>query len=238
VARAGGTTRACPGSDAARHAAAARAANASVVFVERPSPFEDGASLEALRTLCEGVADVGALVLVDESYGNYLPPRLSAVHLALEVTNLVVLRGLSKAYSLGGLRLGYAVASHPAAARVRAAVPPLGVASLSLRIGRAVLARGDMAGRLRARVSTARAEAAALLDGSGMVELLPSCDALPLLLCRGDAADVQGRLAERGVISKRQPFWCSESGALRHVCRLSVPLEPERIAALRRLLRA
>ena len=55
-----------------------------------------------------------ALVVVDEAFMDFLPPdqEQSLVEMVAEHENLVVLRSLTKFYSMPGLRLGYAIA-HP-----------------------------------------------------------------------------------------------------------------------------
>jgi histidinol-phosphate/aromatic aminotransferase/cobyric acid decarboxylase-like protein len=239
VGRAGGRIPAAAAAEAgaAEHAAAARAGGAGLVLVDRPELAGGPArSADWLLELCQRVAPGGTTVVVDESYANYSPPALSAAGLATEVGNLVVLRGLAKAYWLGGLRLGYCVTSAPLTATVRAVLPPLQASPLSLRLGAAVLRLGDVTGRLRARIGVAKAETLSLLHGGGLPLARGAGEHVPYVLL--PASDVAGRdrLDRLGVLGKRQPCWSGPAGGPRQLHRLSVPLRPERLAELRRRL--
>jgi L-threonine-O-3-phosphate decarboxylase len=58
--------------------------------------------------------DRSSLVVVDEAFMDFLPPpqQCSLIGMVQDFPNLVILRSLTKFYSLPGLRLGYAIA-HP-----------------------------------------------------------------------------------------------------------------------------
>jgi histidinol-phosphate/aromatic aminotransferase/cobyric acid decarboxylase-like protein len=230
VARRGGRCVAGPSeSEAKEHALAARSVGAALVVLERPSFVGDRfADPRELRTLCHDAGD--AIVLVDESNANYCPPAFSAAPLVPELDNLIVLRGFSKGYGLGGLRLGFAVASPSLRERVRALVPPLLASSLSLRIGAAVLRSGDVARPLRDRIAESRAELSRLLQKAGFTELVRASEPLPYALL--DECDGP-RLERMGVLGKRHVRWSGAAGRGERIYRVSAPLAPAR----RRLLR-
>ncbi|QMU71824.1 aminotransferase class I/II-fold pyridoxal phosphate-dependent enzyme [Streptacidiphilus sp. P02-A3a] len=216
-----------------------RALGCRLILVERPSlvnavgPAND---VEDLRELCEAVAAQGAVVVVDESYANYCPPSFSSSVLVEELANLVVLRGLSKAYGMGGLRLAYAV-SHPALTpRVRAVVPPMLASSLSLRMGAAVLSLGDATSPLRQRVQAGKAEMTRLLTAAGLPPADLSHPHVPYVMY--DEQDVAARqhLEGRGIMGKLQPLWSERALGIAHKYRVSVPLSDERMAEFRQRL--
>jgi histidinol-phosphate/aromatic aminotransferase/cobyric acid decarboxylase-like protein len=66
------------------------------------------------RQIIEPYLEQFALVVVDEAFMDFLPPeqQQSLISLVQDYPNLVILRSLTKFYSLPGLRLGYCIA-HP-----------------------------------------------------------------------------------------------------------------------------
>lgn len=207
-----------------------------VWFLERPSLAGDAfANLAELAALCDDAARDGAIVVVDESNASYYPPSWSAIPLAIARENLVVVHGFSKAYGLGGLRLGFCAAAKALSERLRAVVPPLLASSLSLRLGARVLELGDVTASLRARIAAHHGEAIELFERAGIAPFAPSAH-LPYVLSR--AGDEQlARLEARGVRGKHHPFWAAERGTIDRIYRLSVPLNEARMERLRRLLR-
>lgn len=82
-----------------------------LVFVCNPNnPTGSLVSLQTIETLLTMTRD-RALVVVDEAYIDFCP-EASAVNLLARHSNLVILRTLSKAFALAGLRCGFTLA-HP-----------------------------------------------------------------------------------------------------------------------------
>lgn len=85
------------------------------------------------------------LVVVDEAFMDFLPPQeqQSLIPLIKDYPNLVVLRSLTKFYSIPGLRLGFAVAHPDRIQRWQKRRDPWSVNTLAAAVGVAVLADSD-----------------------------------------------------------------------------------------------
>ena len=77
------------------------------------NPHNPTGKLFSLKAIAP-VLEQFALVVADEAFMDFIPPaeQQSLVGMVKEFPNLVILRSLTKFYSLPGLRLGYAIA-HP-----------------------------------------------------------------------------------------------------------------------------
>jgi histidinol-phosphate/aromatic aminotransferase/cobyric acid decarboxylase-like protein len=223
--------------DADGHAVHILRTGADVVLLERPAMSGDTASVEAVRALCQALAGTDVLVVIDESNANYCPVGFSAAPLVTEAGNLVVLRGLSKAFHLGGLRLGYVICCPALATRVRSMLVPLQVSSLSLQLGRAAIDGDDRCAALRERIRVAKARMAALLGQSTCPRAWRVADFAPYFFF---PADVPTRhwIDAHGILGKLQPFWIGARHAIGHEYRVSVPLSEERMALCARKLAA
>ena len=220
-----------PGSSPSDHADTIALHDPALVFVERPQLVNDSYSdLDAVHELCDSARRAGAAVVIDESNANYYPQSFSATSLTTKVDNLVVLRGLSKSYGLGGLRFAYCVASSAMRERLAGCVPPLLASSISLRIAIAVVANGDVTGPLRARIAASKPQTAELLRLVLGERVEVSSGWLPYLLVP-DEPGVAAELAEIGVQGKQHLLW-SEGGGV-STLRLSVPLADKRMQILR-----
>ncbi len=99
------------------------ASSAKLVFLCSPNnPTGGVVTNDAVARLCRTLSG-RALVIVDEAYAEF-SGRPSAIALRRDHSNLVILRTLSKAYALAGLRIGTVIA-HPDVVRLlRAILPP------------------------------------------------------------------------------------------------------------------
>jgi histidinol-phosphate aminotransferase len=92
-----------------------------------------------LRRLCA----VAPVVLLDQAYVDFAEGEDDALPLLAELGNLVVFRTLSKAYSVAGLRVGFAAAREDVAAEIGKAILPFSVDLGAEEIALAALARRE-----------------------------------------------------------------------------------------------
>lgn len=132
----------------------ARAArDAALLFVVSPNNPTglacSAAELARLRALAPR-----PLLVVDAAYEEFAAEPLTQAALALP--NTIVLRTLSKAWGLAGLRSGFALGAPELLAPLRRLALPFAIATPSIALACAALATGE--GAMRARVERVRAE--------------------------------------------------------------------------------
>ena len=158
--------------------ATAEEASARLVWLCSPNnPTGDLYTLDEIERLAVGL---GAVVVVDEVYLEFAeqalgvaPNSLSAISLQERHSNILVLRSLSKAHGLAGLRVGYLVVPEDLAARFDAVRLPLSVAGPSVEIAVEALRDVEPARARRAASLVERQRLAATLENLGC-RVLPS----------------------------------------------------------------
>jgi histidinol-phosphate aminotransferase len=129
----------------------------AVVCVVTPNnPTGAVATIDDVRAVAEAAPH--AVVLLDQAYAELADEDLTAPALALP--NVLVVRSMSKAYGLAGLRIGYAIGAPEVIGWMRAAAGPYTVAGPSIQIAmkRLALPMDDV----NAYLARARAEREAL----------------------------------------------------------------------------
>lgn len=88
---------------------AAQMNNAAAQLVFIVNPHAPSGSLRSVEQLAAIAEQLDGVLLIDEAYVNFVDPSLNhdTTKLVREMDNVLILRTLSKGYSLAGLRFGY-----------------------------------------------------------------------------------------------------------------------------------
>jgi histidinol-phosphate aminotransferase len=196
-----------------------------VAVVSPNNPTGGVIPVPTIRTLAEAAQTVTAAMLVDLAYVEFASEDPTADLLALG--NVVVVRTLSKAYGLAGLRVGYAIAPPTIAEWLRTTGGPYPVSGVSLRLALAAF-ESDPAVRATYinRVRAERAELTRQLTASG-AQVLASNGNFVSAYVR-DSADLRERLAALGVAIRA----FEGGGDLTNLVRITTPGNAEHFARL------
>ena len=182
-----------------RQAVRAAARGAAVVWLCNPNNptgrLEPDGLIEAL--LGDLAADArtdgqpAPVVVLDEAYSEFV--GLSLAGMRASYPRLIVVRTISKAYALAGLRVGFAIAPRETLAQVEPYRPPGSVSTISVSIATEVLGDpGVIAGNLK-RVEIERAR---LADGLRAAGWQPEPSVTNFVLVPFAGADAAARAAE------------------------------------------
>ena len=185
---------------------------AQVVWLCSPNnptalPEPDGA-VEALLTALAGDAAAAGreppVVVLDEAYAEFTGRSL--VELRHRYSNLIVVRTMSKAYALAGLRVGFALARPEMIARLNPVRPPGSVSTVSVTIATEALLDPTLAANNVARVRRERDRLRGALIGLGWrVGRSVTNFLLVDLGSRERAAAVAEGLLSRGLVPRTFP---------------------------------
>lgn len=105
-----------------------------LIMLCRPNnPTGSLLSLREIATLCQRYQQK-AMIVVDEAYIEF-SGAMSAITLLPQYDNLIVLRTLSKAYGLAGLRLGCVIASPMVVSTLKKLIAPFSLSSAVVDLG-------------------------------------------------------------------------------------------------------
>lgn len=178
-----------------------------VIVVNPNNPDGFIVAKEKLLAIAEQLRPRGGLLVVDEAFMDVGPDRTSLAD-EIEAGGIIVLRSFGKFYGLPGLRLGFALATEPIAARFAASLGPWPVSGAALAVGAVALADKSWregtrrfltqaAGRLDAMLNAAKLEIA---GGTALFRLARTSQASELFQHLGRAGILTRRFAE-------QPSW-------------------------------
>ncbi len=200
--------------------------DANAVFLVSPNnPTGSTITEPELRKM----AEAARFVVLDAAYVEFADGDLTGP--ALDMGNVVVVRTLSKAYGLAGLRVGYLLGPPDLIEEISAYGSPYSVSSLSVAIAMERLGRpGDEIAAFVDEVRSERDELAKLLGALG-VQSIPSQGNF-ILAEVGDAQWVTDACVALGVGIRRFP----DRDGLRDRVRITLPGDPDDFARLEHVL--
>ena len=206
----------------------------SLVYIDNPNnPTGQIIPLTELREVALRARECGACVVIDEAYGDFMPPENSAATLLHALDNVIVLRTFSKGWGLAGLRAGYLLASEELVAAIGKLSNPYVVSEPARLIADAAL--GDNGFLPACREKIAACKPALLASLGHCLHAAHTGDTVPIcLLIHEDAGcDLSALLAEKGVgvVSGADFMGLSANSA-----RLRLPA-PEQLDALAAILK-
>jgi histidinol-phosphate aminotransferase len=173
------------------------AAEAAITFIASPnSPSGHVVAIEQLRELASRVKGVLA---VDEAYVDFAEG--SALPLVREFENVIVLRTLSKGYSLAGLRMGFGVANPKLLAGLFKVKDSYNIDAIAIQVGTAAMRDQAYKNECAAKVMRDRSLLMGDLKQLGF-EMRPSHGNFLLATVPGeqDAAKLYMALKQRGIL--------------------------------------
>ena len=172
------------------------AREASLVFIDSPNN-PTGSLLVAPKRLAELAEEARGFVVVDEAYYEF--SGVTVAGLVESYDRLLVVRTFSKAFSMAGLRVGYAIAPRNIATRLRR-LAPFPASKPSIAAALEALRRLDHVSRVVAHVRRWREVMRERLNSMGARAYRSHANFILVDLKVSNAAE---RLAEKGVIVRK-----------------------------------
>jgi histidinol-phosphate aminotransferase len=183
---------------------------ARVLYLCSPNnPTGTAASRAAIERVLRGAS---GLVILDEAYAEFAEE--SWLGEAIRMPHLLVVRTLSKAFGLAGLRVGYGVGHAGLIARLEEARGPYRVAALAERVAAAALSE-DLEW-MRARAACVRRDRARLVHALTALGFAPLSSAANFVLVPvPDAHTTAERMRRAGVVVRAFPALTRVGDAVR-----------------------
>ena len=170
--------------------------NPSGIFICNPNnPTGQYLGAREIQKIVSAFPD--SLIVLDEAYIAFTGRREDSADLT-RASNVLMVRSMTKDYSLAGLRLGYAIASEEIITALKKVRPPWNVNSAAQRVGVAALAcPGYLAGSM-ARIHASLLYLTGELRKLGF-KIIPT-DANFFMFKVGDAAGFKNRMLQKGIL--------------------------------------
>lgn len=172
----------------------------SLIYLDNPNnPTGQNIAPDGLRLILDRAAQVGACVISDEAYGDYLDPKDSAITLLSEYSNLIIMRSFSKGTGLAGMRAAYVAASSDIITQIDKVSNPYCISGIGRRLAIAALEDTAFVEENRHRLAAAKRTLRECTgENLNMAATLDSCS-ICLLTHRDETCDLADLFASFGV---------------------------------------
>lgn len=172
------------------------AANGAVTFVASPnSPSGHGIAVQELRQLA---AQLAGVLVIDEAYVDFAEE--TALPLVKEFQNVIILRTLSKGYSLAGLRLGFGIANPDLLSGLFKVKDSYNIDAIACQIGAAAIRDQTYKNECAEKVKASRAKLAIDLKQLGFQVRNSQANFLLVQPPQGNAEQIYLALKQRGIL--------------------------------------
>ncbi len=200
-----------------------RAGNAAILVAVNPNnPDGRFSPHKELAAAMHPLKRREGLLIVDEAFADAVESHSLLPHVA-RLDHTLVLRSAGKFFGAGGVRLGFAMTSHPIAGRLRAALGAWPISAQALAFGQAALADAEWAAMQRTRLSGSASALDAVLTEAGF--RVVGGTALFRLAEHPQSWELFAHLAGKGILTR--PF------KNRAALRFGLPGGPDELARLR-----
>jgi histidinol-phosphate aminotransferase len=179
------------------------AANGAVTFVASPnSPSGHGIAIQELRQLA---AQLSGVLVIDEAYVDFAEE--TALPLVKEFQNVIILRTMSKGYSLAGLRLGFGIANPGLLSGLFKVKDSYNIDAIACQIGAAAIKDQAYKNECAEKVKVSRAKLAIDLKQLGFQVGNSQANFLLVQPLKGNAEEIYVALKQRGILVRyfKQP---------------------------------
>jgi histidinol-phosphate aminotransferase len=192
-----------------------------LMFCSPNNPTGNLMDLDLIASVCEQYANQ-SIIVVDEAYIEFANAK-SAVTLIPKFENLIVLRTLSKAYGMAGLRLGSILAQSHVIKAFHQTMAPFTISSTSIEIAKRVLNHSDWFSSAIKRIQMARNWLIQELKKLPIIEKIHTTAANFILIKSAYAKPLTSVLAEASISVRDFP----NNSQLSNYLRLTVGTEEQ-----------
>ncbi len=199
------------------------AANGAVTFIASPnSPSGHIVPLDDLRQLAR---QVSGILAIDEAYVDFA--EYSALPLVHEFDNVIVLRTLSKGYSLAGLRLGFGIANPKLLSGLFKVKDSYNIDAIAIAMGTAAMRDQDYKNASAEKVKRSRVKLSQDLKNLGFTVFASHGNFVLAKPPKGNAEELYLKLKEAGILVR----YFNQTG-LADKLRITVGTDEENLALI------